>query len=76
MRVAVCHVCSRPLKWHSTLDLAKCMDPFCAEFDRPRIVQRAARVITETPELPRRAARSHLEAGTAKVSGGGVHVED
>ena len=40
------------MRRHATLELAKCMDPFCAEFDRPRIVNRAARVIPENADLP------------------------
>lgn len=45
-----CQSCGRAMRDHATLDLAKCMNPYCAEFDRPRIKHRATRVAPETPD--------------------------
>lgn len=71
-----CHACRRPMREHATLDLAKCMNPYCAEFDRPRIEQRAARLATEAPELPRTAARPFVGGVHRQASSGDQLVED
>lgn len=50
--MSACRACGGSMRDHATLDLAKCMNPFCAEFDRPRISHRAARLAAERAESP------------------------